>query len=159
MLKVQWKFALLREIQAYPRSSSQAAPQYTGFHPQPVDEEGPFLPFNSYGETKLKAEDIYQTWAREDSSRTLVIIRPTVVFGEGNRGNVYNLLHQVATGKFMMVGSGTNRKSMAYVGNLVDFLIHTLLLGPGIHIFNYVDGPDMNMNTLIDHVTHCLGRD
>jgi GlcNAc-P-P-Und epimerase len=129
-----------------------------GFHPQPVDEEGPFLPFNSYGETKLKAEDIYQTWAREDPSRTLVIIRPTVVFGEGNRGNVYNLLHQVATGKFMMVGSGTNRKSMAYVGNLVDFLIHTLLLGHGIHIFNYVDGPDMNMNTLIDHVTHCLGE-
>lgn len=129
-----------------------------GFHPQPVDEEGPFLPFNSYGETKLKAEGIYQAWAREDPSRALVIIRPTVVFGEGNRGNVYNLLHQVATGKFMMVGSGTNRKSMAYVGNLADFLIYTLLLGPGIHVFNYVDGPDMNMNTLVDHVTHCLGE-
>ena len=129
-----------------------------GFHPLPVDEGGPFLPFNPYGETKLKAEGIYQTWAHEDPSRTLVIIRPTVVFGEGNRGNVYNLLHQVATGKFMMVGPGTNRKSMAYVGNLVDFLIHTLSLDPGIHIFDYVDGPDMNMNTLVDHVAGCLGK-
>jgi GlcNAc-P-P-Und epimerase len=129
-----------------------------GFHPHPVSEEGPFRPFNPYGETKLQAEDVYQTWAREDPSRTLVIIRPTVVFGEQNRGNVYNLLRQIATGKFMMVGAGKNAKSMAYVGNVVDFIIHTLSLERGIHIFNYVDGPDLDMNTLVDHVRRCMGK-
>jgi len=129
-----------------------------GFHPHPVGEEGPFHPFNSYGETKLSAEAIYQAWANEDPARSLVIVRPTVVFGEGNRGNVYNLLHQIVTGRFMMVGSGKNVKSMAYVGNLVDFFIHTLSLGSGVHIFNYVDGPDLDMNTLVDHVMRCLGK-
>lgn len=129
-----------------------------GFHPHPVGEDGPFAPFNSYGETKLGAEAIYQTWANENPSRSLVIVRPTVVFGEGNRGNVYNLLRQIVTGRFMMVGSGKNVKSMAYVGNLVDFLIHSLSLGSGVHIFNYVDGPDLDMNTLVDHVMHCLGK-
>lgn len=40
------------------------------------------------------------------------IIRPTEIFGERNRGNVYNLLKQIAGGKFLMVGKGDNVKSM-----------------------------------------------
>jgi nucleoside-diphosphate-sugar epimerase len=129
-----------------------------GFHPFPVDESGPFEPFNPYGQTKLEAEGIYRAWAEEDPTRSLVIIRPTVVFGEGNRGNVYNLLRQIASGRFMMVGPGTNKKSMAYVGNVAEALIHSLTLGPGIHVFNYVDTPDMNMNELVALVNQSLGR-
>ena len=128
-----------------------------GFHPYPVDESGPFAPFNAYGKTKLDAEGVYRAWAAEDSSRTLVIVRPTVVFGEGNRGNVYNLLHQIASGRFLMVGSGNNVKSMAYVGNVAAFLIHTISLGPGVHTFNYVDGPDMNTRDLVEYFKRCLG--
>ena len=127
-----------------------------GFQPIPVDESGPFEPFNPYGKTKLQAEVIYRAWAEQDSSRTLVIIRPTVVFGEGNRGNVYNLLRQVASGRFMMVGSGRNQKSMAYVGNVVDALTFALSLGPGIHIFNYTDGPDLQMSELVSLVNLTL---
>ncbi|MGA3136309.1 MAG: NAD-dependent epimerase/dehydratase family protein [Terracidiphilus sp.] len=129
-----------------------------GFHPYPIDESGPFAPFNAYGKTKLEAEGVYRAWAAEDPSRTLVIVRPTVVFGEGNRGNVYNLLYQIASGRFLIVGSGNNVKSLAYVGNVAAFLIHTLSLGPGMHIFNYVDGPDMNTRDLVEHIRRCLGR-
>ena len=129
-----------------------------GFQPIPVDESGPFQPFNPYGETKLLAESIYRAWAEEDPARTLVILRPTVVFGEGNRGNVYNLLRQIATGRFMMVGPGTNKKSMAYVENVAEALIHSLTLGPGTHIFNYVDTPDMDMNELVALVNRTLER-
>ncbi len=129
-----------------------------GFQPVPVDEGGPFAPFNEYGKTKLEAEGVYRAWADEDPTRTLVIVRPTVVFGEGNRGNVYNLLRQVSSGKFLMVGSGKNKKSMAYVGNVAGFLAHSLSFGPGIHIFNYVDGPDISTAELVDYIHGCLGR-
>ena len=129
-----------------------------GFQPVPVDENGPFAPFNEYGRTKLEAEGIYRTWADEDPSRTLVIVRPTVVFGEGNRGNVYNLLHQIAARRFMMVGNGKNIKSMAYVGNVAAFLVYALALQPGAHIFNYVDKPDMEMGSLVEFILRCLGR-
>ena len=129
-----------------------------GFHGHPVDESGPFAPFNEYGKTKLEAEGIYRAWAAEDPARTLVIVRPSVVFGEGNRGNVYNLLHQIASGRFLMVGAGNNAKSMVYVGNIAAFLRHTLSLGPGMHIFNYVDGPDMNTNSLVEHIRRCLNK-
>lgn len=129
-----------------------------GFQPKPVDEAGPFEPFNAYGRTKLEAEGVYRAWAEEDPSRSLVIVRPTVVFGEGNRGNVYNLLHQIASGKFLMVGAGKNVKSMAYVGNVAAFLAHTLTLGSGIHIYNYVDSPDMNTRDLVAHIRRSLGK-
>ena len=128
-----------------------------GFHSFPVDESGPFEPFNAYGKTKLQAEAVYRAWAAEDPSRTLVVVRPTVVFGEGNRGNVYNLLRQVASGRFFMVGPGLNAKSMAYVGNVAAFLAYTLSLGPGVHTFNYVDGPDMNTKDLVAYIKQCLG--
>ena len=129
-----------------------------GFQPRPTDEQGPYEPFNAYGKTKLAAEAVYKEWAAEDPSRTLVMVRPTVVFGEGNRGNVYNLLRQISTGKFMMVGAGRNKKSMAYVGNIAAFLAHCLTMGPGVHIYNYVDGPDMSTAELVEHIWRCLGR-
>ena len=125
-----------------------------GFQATPVDESGQFAPFNEYGKTKLEAEQVYRAWAAEDPARTLVIVRPTVVFGEGNRGNVYNLLRQISSGRFFMVGSGQNIKSMAYVGNVAAFLAHCLSIGSGEHIFNYVDGPDMCTQQLVEFVRH-----
>lgn len=81
-----------------------------------------------------------------------------MVFGERNRGNVYNLLVQIAGGRFLMVGSGRNRKSMAYVENVAAFLAFTLALPSGEHLFNYVDKPDFDMNTLVGALRQQLGR-
>ena len=121
-----------------------------GFAPEGTDERGAFNPFNDYGRTKIEAEAVYREWLAEDpEQRSLVIVRPTVIFGEQNRGNVYNLLRQIATGRFIMFGSGTNRKSMAYVQNIAEFLAFCTQFGPGEHLYNYVDKPDLSMNTLV----------
>lgn len=129
-----------------------------GFAPVGTDESGEIAPFNDYGRTKFEAETIYRAWQQEaPEERTLVIIRPTVVFGEGNRGNVYNLLKQIASGRFLMVGDGDNRKSMAYVENIAAFLQHSIDFLPGIHIFNFIDKPDFSMNQLVCKVRRTLG--
>lgn len=121
-----------------------------GFAPADTDETGDPNFFNDYGRTKYLAEGVYKNWQTEDpEGRTLVIVRPTVIFGEGNRGNVYNLLKQIASGRFVMFGDGTNRKSMAYVENVAAFLEFSLTFEPGVHIYNYIDKPDLDMNTLI----------
>jgi nucleoside-diphosphate-sugar epimerase len=121
-----------------------------GFAPENTDESGEVSYFNDYGRTKYLAEQVYKAWQLKDpQSRTLVIVRPTVIFGEGNRGNVYNLLRQIASRRFLMFGDGTNRKSMAYVENVVAFIEYSLSFEPGVHIYNYIDKPDFDMNTLI----------
>ncbi|MGJ8667789.1 MAG: NAD-dependent epimerase/dehydratase family protein [Patiriisocius sp.] len=129
-----------------------------GFPDSPYDEDGPRKPFNEYGRTKLLAEDVYNQWLADDSSRSIFILRPTVVFGEGNRGNVFNLLKQLASGKFMMIGSGKNKKSMAYVGNIVAFLEWGLNVDAGNHTYNYIDKPDFSMNELVANVNGTMER-
>lgn len=128
-----------------------------GFAAANTDEYGEANYFNDYGRTKYLAEQVYKAWQSEDpENRTLVIVRPTVIFGEGNRGNVYNLLRQIASKRFVMFGDGTNRKSMAYVENVASFLEYSLSFNPGLHIFNYIDKPDFDMNTLISNARKIL---
>jgi nucleoside-diphosphate-sugar epimerase len=130
-----------------------------GFAPIGTNESGNIAPFNDYGRTKYEAEQVYKTWQAEAADkRTLVIIRPTVVFGEQNRGNVYNLLKQIASGKFVMIGDGNNRKSMAYVENVAAFIEYSMSFKPGVHIYNYIDKPDFTMKTLVGNVNSMLGR-
>ena len=130
-----------------------------GFAPPGTDETGKINYFNDYGRTKWEAEVLYGKWHDEDKqNRILTIIRPTVVFGERNRGNVYNFLHQIAKGYFMMVGSGKNYKSMAYVENVASFIKYMIFNGKGYQLYNYIDKPDLTMNDLVSIVKEKMGK-
>lgn len=123
------------------------------------DESFPADPFNHYGISKWKAEQVLQEWEKTHKDWNINIVRPTVIFGEGNRGNVFNLLNQVANGKFMMIGKGENQKSMSYIGNIIAF-IQFLIENKkeGYHVYNYVDKPDFNTNDLVYHTGEILGK-
>jgi len=129
-----------------------------GFAPVGTNETGKINYFNDYGRTKWLAEEKYRKWLVSNSENSLTIIRPTVIFGEQNRGNVYNLLCQIVNGKFIMVGKGTNIKSMAYVENVAAFLEYNLINAPGEYLYNYIDKPDFDMNTLVIEVNRILGK-
>ena len=129
-----------------------------GFALLGTNETGTINYFNDYGRTKWLAEEKYRAWRTSNSENALTIVRPTVIFGEQNRGNVYNLLRQIAGGKFPMVGKGINVKSMAYVENVAAFIAYCLTHGPGEHLYNYIDKPDFNMNTLVNEVNRILNR-
>jgi nucleoside-diphosphate-sugar epimerase len=131
-----------------------------GLNKENPNEEHPADPFNYYGKSKWQAEEVLRDWYRKDpDNRSLTIVRPTVIFGERNRGNVYNLLKQIATGKFLMVGRGTNFKSMAYVGNIVAFLkYHLENTQVGYQDYNYIDKPDLCMNDLVTQVEKSLDK-
>jgi nucleoside-diphosphate-sugar epimerase len=123
------------------------------------DEDFPPDPFNHYGRSKLQAEQVLRQWWAASPGRSVDIVRPTVIFGEGNRGNVYNLLRQISRGNFLMVGRGENKKSMAYVGNVAAFIAFLLRRGEaGFRVWNYADKPDLSMKELVAHVGSVLGR-
>jgi nucleoside-diphosphate-sugar epimerase len=131
-----------------------------GLNKENPDENHPADPFNHYGKSKWQAEEVLREWYNKDpENKSLTIIRPTVIFGERNRGNVYNLLKQIASGKFMMVGKGANCKSMAYIKNIVAFIaFHLGNKSHGYEVYNYVDTPDLNMNQLVQKVEETLEK-
>ena len=122
------------------------------------NEESPVKPFNDYSKSKYQSEKLFNDWVKDGNSKCLVIVRPVVIFGEKNRGNVYELLSQIASGNFIMVGKGKNMKSMAYVLNLSGFLTKTIQSGPGRHVYNYADKPDMTMEKLVCIASEALGN-
>ena len=73
-----------------------------GLNKKNPDEDHPKDPFNHYGRSKWQAEEVLQEWYKTHSDWNVNILRPTVIFGERNRGNVYNLLKQISGGKFAM---------------------------------------------------------
>src|SRR5699024_1008987 len=123
------------------------------------DESFPADPFNHYGKSKWEAEQVLQAWYKDNPDWNINIVRPTVIFGEGNRGNVYNLLAQIASGKFMMIGKGNNQKSMSNIGNVVAFIAFMIdKQTEGYNVYNYVDKPDFTTNDLVHQTGTVLGK-
>ncbi len=123
-----------------------------------TDESGEPAPSSDYGKSKLIAEGEHREWLAKGNDRSLVIVRPTVVFGADNRRNFFVLLTQIASGKFLMVGPGTNRKSIAYVDNVAAFLNFVRRFQKGEEVFNYVDQPVYDMNALVPLLRGMLGK-
>jgi len=124
------------------------------------DETHDADPFHYYGESKWEGEKAIKDWYnKEPDVKSVDILRPTVIFGERNRGNVYSLLKQIASGKFLMIGDGNNKKSMSYVGNIACFIKKTILNSVvGYRVCNYADKPDFTMNELVDQIELSLGK-
>jgi len=123
------------------------------------NEETAVAPFNHYGSSKWQAEQELQRWWQGRADCRVDILRPTVIFGEGNRGNVYNLLAQIAAGRFLMIGKGDNRKSMSYIRNIVAFIEFLIFANKqGFEVYNYVDKPDFTTNDLVVQTGKALNK-
>lgn len=134
----------------------------------PPTEETTPAPVNDYGRTKLAAEAVYRGWERQERDAghdpRALVIRPAVVFGSRNFANVYRLIQQIDSRRFVPVGPGTNRKGMAYVGNLVSAIRYlwtrppSETLGGAPEVYNYSDAPDLSSRAVISTVYGALGR-
>lgn len=111
------------------------------------NELSPQEPYNDYGKSKLKAEKLILNWKKDNLKIKTVIIRPAVVFGEYNFGNVFNLIKQINSGVFAIIGNGKNIKSIAYAPNLVQSVMFSLNnIKNNFFIYNYSDYPQKNIN-------------
>jgi nucleoside-diphosphate-sugar epimerase len=83
------------------------------------DESSIPNPNSPYGSSKLAAEKIHQIWqAKDPKNRILQIVRPGVVFGPGEGGNVSRLIKSVLRRYFFYMGNKDTRKAGIYVKEL-----------------------------------------
>jgi nucleoside-diphosphate-sugar epimerase len=85
-------------------------------------EESPFNPYLAYGASKLEAEQIVRR-AHERGDLEVVVLRPPWFYGPFQPARQTQWLRTVRTGRFPLVGDGTNRRSMVFTGNLVHGLL------------------------------------
>lgn len=83
-----------------------------------ITKNTPLSPANSYGDSKVQAEK--GILPLNDESFKVVILRPPMIYGKGSKGN-YPILSKLAQ-KMPVFPIVDNRRSMLYVGNLVEFV-------------------------------------
>jgi len=79
-------------------------------------------PQDPYGVSKWEAEQALHRVAKE-TGLEVVIVRPPLVYGPGVKGNFAQMLGVLAKGVPLPLASAHNRRSLIYLGNLVDALI------------------------------------
>ena len=92
-----------------------------------VKDEGSLpVPTTAYGGSKLAAEKIHQIWQAKDSQRQLLIVRPGVVFGPSEGGNVSRLIIAVKRRYFFYMANRHTRKAGIYVKELCRAMVWIL---------------------------------
>ena len=77
------------------------------------------MPNTPYGISKLTAEKIHMIWQAEDDTRELTIVRPGIVYGKGEHGNMTRLYWGQRKRYFMYTGRKDTIKACIYVKELV----------------------------------------
>lgn len=130
-----------------------------GANKTPSDENTEPNPNNPYGASKLAGEKVLYQWALEDATRSVLIIRPAVVYGERNIANMFRLIEQIKAGRYFHIGEGKNVKSIVYVKNLVDATLYLMeKMKPGVQIYNYADTPQYSSREIASIIAQSLNR-
>lgn len=121
-------------------------------------DDTPPAPQDPYSVSKWEAEQgLWQIVA--EGAMQVVVIRPPLVYGPGAKGNVLRLIRLCDLGLPLPFDGIDNRRSMIYLGNLIDVaaLCLTHPAAPG-HAYVVRDGEDLSTSELIRRIASALGR-
>ncbi len=114
-------------------------------------------PEDPYAISKYEAE----SGLREISDKTdmeVVIIRPPLVYGPGVKANFHTLLRLASTGLPLPFGAVNNKRSMVFVGNLVDFIVNCIDHPAAANqTFLVSDTEDLSLAELLTHLRRAFG--
>jgi nucleoside-diphosphate-sugar epimerase len=88
---------------------------------QMLDEETETNPDSPYGESKVLGEQVVMS-ARHCDGLPVVVARISTVWGPGNASWI-GLFRSIASGRFRLIGDGTNRHHIADVSDVVEGLL------------------------------------
>lgn len=107
------RFVFVSSIKALAESSTR----------HPLGEDEPPMPVDAYGRSKLAAEQALARYGQE-TGLDVVIVRPPLVYGPHVRANFLRLMDGVWNGVPLPLASLNARRSLVYVENLADALLH-----------------------------------
>ena len=104
-------------------------------------EQSALYPETAYGISKAFAEKTHQQWLAEENDRKLIIVRPSVIYGPMDPGNVYRMVKSLSNGTFVLPDGGQVIKSYGYVFGLIESMLFTIEQKKRLIIYNYAENP------------------
>jgi UDP-glucose 4-epimerase len=139
-------------------SSVKAVGKGTGA--RPLTESDRPAPDDAYGYTKLEAEKAVQAVSAQKAIWT-AILRPPMVYGPGNRGNLPQLIRLLKYGVPLPFGRVRNARSMIYIENLVSAVLALIEAAPRLpsrRVFYVADDRPISTPELLSVLGSGLGR-
>ena len=113
-------------------------------------------PVGPYGESKIKAEKYIQAHPAEGKS--VYILRPCMIHGPGNKGNLNLLYSVVSKGIPWPLGAFDNRRTFTSVENICFAVNGLLTKDVPSGIYNMGDDEALSTNELIEAICSALGK-
>ena len=125
---------------------------------KPYTEDSKPNPIDPYGISKYEAEQGLLKLA-ETTLLEVVIIRPTLVYGENVKGNFQSLMKWTYKGVPLPIGGiKKNLRSLVYVDNLVDFIVTCIEhKNAKNEVFLISDDDDISTASLLEEISKGLG--
>lgn len=129
------------------------------YGPTLVRTDESFLPQPNtpYGVSKLNAEYIHKIWAEKSELNRLIIVRPGVIYGPDDPGNILRMIKAVQKGYFFLPVSPTIKKSYGYVFGLCESIVFMMQKSDKIITYNYVEKETLSLGEIIQTINKNLG--
>lgn len=119
-------------------------------------------PVGPYGESKVLAEKYIQglmdSEADSFTGRNVIILRPCMIHGPGNKGNLNLLYGVVKKGMPWPLGAFENRRTFTSVDNLTFVISSLLAQNVKSGIYNMADDDALSTNELIEVMCNAMGK-
>jgi nucleoside-diphosphate-sugar epimerase len=118
-------------------------------------------PVGPYGESKIRAEEYLQSKMDIAKSRgkRVFILRPCMIHGPGNKGNLNLLYSVVRKGIPWPLGAFDNKRSFCSIEN-ISFVVEQLIVKEGIEggVYHVGDDEPISTNELIELISESVGK-
>ena len=117
------------------------------------------MPNTPYGISKLVAEKIHLAWQSRDPVRELTILRPGIVYGKGEHGNMTRLYKGIRGRYYMYAGRKDTIKACVYVKELVRFMKYRMIdhAFAGSDVFNCTFEPAYTIEQICEAMKKATG--
>lgn len=129
-----------------------------------LTEEVVPAPKGPYGESKIKAEEYIlknealRTKNEESESKRVFILRPCMIHGPGNKGNLNLLYGVVSKGIPWPLGAFENRRTFTSIDNLCFVVEGLLTKDVQSGIYHMADDEALSTNELIEVMCEAMGK-
>ncbi len=121
-----------------------------------IDENTPLKADTPYAVSKKLCENLAQNTAEFER---VVSLRPALVFGVGDRGNLIKLIQSIKKKRFVYIGNGETTKSLIYAKDLalgVALCLEKLPIGQ--HTLNIANPKQVSLKELAKEISLALGQ-